>query len=54
MLTVLISTTSPLIGTYTSDAALTDSTEPKESPDSYLVPIAGRSTNTISPKAFAA
>lgn len=47
-LTELTATTSPATGAYTSDAAFTDSTEPKLSPAPYLAPTLGRSTKTTS------
>jgi hypothetical protein len=52
--TALTSKTLPEMGAYTSEAAFTDSTEPKESPALYSLPTVGRSTNTTSPKASAA
>ncbi len=53
-LTELASTTSPDTGAYTSEAALTDSTDPNGDPAVTAVPTAGSSTNTTSPKASAA
>ena len=43
-LTELDSKTSPATGAYTSEAALTDSTEPNESPLLYFAPGEGKST----------
>ena len=40
----------PDTGAYTSDAALTDSTEPKESPAPNFFPTFGKSTYTTSPE----
>ena len=53
-LTSFTSTTSPATGEYTSDAALTLSTLPKDSPAAYFAPTEGRSTKTTSPRAAAA
>ena len=53
-LTSFTSTTTPATGEYTSDAALTLSTLPKDSPAAYFAPTEGRSTKTTSPRAAAA